>query len=56
MFNRICNVIFIVSLVIMLISCVNSRFTDGINISCKITVICIITFMIFKVMLSELFN
>ena len=57
MFNKVCKVIFIVSLIILLISCVISFFTGGINsISCKISVICVITSIIFGVIIPELFD
>lgn len=57
MLNKICNVIFIMSLIVMLITCVISFFTGGINsISCKISVICVITSIIFGVIIPELFN
>ena len=57
MFNKVCNIIFIVSLIILLISCVISFFIGGINaMSCKITVICVITSIIFGVILPELFD
>ena len=57
MLNKICNVIFIMSLILMLITCGISFFIGGINdISCKITVICVITFIIFGVIIPELLD
>ena len=57
MFNKVCNVIFIMSLIVILINCGVSFFIGGINsISCKITVICVITSIIFGVIIPELFD
>ena len=57
MLNKIRNVIFIMSLILMLITCGISFFIDGINaISYKITVICVITSIIFGVIIPELFD
>ena len=57
MLNKICNVIFIMSLIVMLITCGISFFIGGFNsISCKITIICVITSIIFGVILPELFD
>ena len=57
MLDKVCNVIFIMSLILMLITCGISFFIGGINsISCKITVICIITSIIFGVIIPELFD
>lgn len=57
MLTKVCNVIFIMSLIVMLITCVISFFIGGINsISCKITIICVITSIIFGVILPELFD
>ena len=57
MLNKVCNVIFIMSLILMLITCGISFFIGGINsISCKITVICVITSIIFGVIIPELFD
>ena len=57
MLNKVCNAIFIMSLILMLITCGISFFIGGINaISCKITVICVITSIIFGVIIPELFD
>ena len=56
MFNKVCNLIFIISLIVMLITCGISFFIGGINsISCKINIICVITSIIFGIILPELF-
>ena len=57
MLNKLCNVIFIMSLILMLITCAISFFMGGINaMLCKITVICVITSIIFGVIIPELFD
>lgn len=57
MLNKVCNAIFIMSLILMLITCGISFFIGGINaISYKITVICVITSIIFGVIIPELFD
>lgn len=57
MLNKLCNVIFIMSLILMLITCGISFFMGCINaMSCKITVICVITSIIFGVIIPELFD
>ena len=57
MLNKVCNAIFIMSLILMLITCGISFFIGGINaISCKITVVCVITSIIFGVIIPELFD
>ena len=57
MLNKICNAIFIMSLILMLITCGISFFIGGINaISYKITVICVITSIRFGVIIPELFD
>ena len=57
MLNKVCNAIFIMSLILMLITCGISFFIGGINaISYKITVIWGITSIIFGVIIPELFD
>ena len=57
MLNKVCKAIFIRSLILMLITCGISFFIGGINaISYKITVICVITSIIFGVIIPELFD
>ena len=57
MLNKVCNAIFIMSLILMLITCGISFFIGGINsISCKITVICVITSIIFGVIIPGLLD
>ena len=57
MLNKVCNATFMMSLILMLITCGISFFIGGINsISCKITVICVITSIIFGVIIPELFD
>lgn len=57
MLNKLCNVIFIMSLILMLITCGILFFMGGINaMSCKITIICVITSIIFGVIIPELFD
>ena len=57
MLNKVCNAIFIMSLILMLITCGISFFIGGLNsISCKITFICVITYIIFVVIIPELFD
>ena len=57
MLNKVCNAIFIMSLILMLITCGISFFICSINaMSCKITVICVITSIIFGVIIPEIFD